>query len=232
MLRGAEIAAAAALSILAHAALFLGAPTPDGGDSASGAGAMIVADAEIAALVEEWTKPVEATPPPKPPAPLLLDAALPEPPPPEPEKQEPKKEKKPEPKRKSAAPAGAQGAAGASQRKSVASGRGRAEQSGAGRAAASLQRQWGARIRAAIARKRVYPREARRRGVQGRAVLRMSVSRSGTLLAVSIARSSGSRALDQAALTAVRRASPYPAAPSGLPGARHRFTIPLTFKVK
>ena len=58
--------------------------------------------------------------------------------------------------------------------------------------------------------------------VRGAAVVAFRVSDGGGLAAVSIARSSGSEALDQAALRVVRRAAPFPAPPSG---ARRSFSV-------
>lgn len=58
--------------------------------------------------------------------------------------------------------------------------------------------------------------------VRGAAVVAFRVSDGGGLAAVTIARSSGSSALDQAALRVVRRAAPFPAPPSG---ARRSFSV-------
>ena len=49
-----------------------------------------------------------------------------------------------------------------------------------------------------------------------------AVGSGGTLAAISLARSSGSGELDQAALRVIRRAAPFPAPP---PSARRNFTI-------
>lgn len=57
---------------------------------------------------------------------------------------------------------------------------------------------------------------------KGTAVVAFSVSSSGGLARVSLARSSGSSALDKAALRVIRKAAPFPAPPSG---ARRSFSI-------
>ncbi|MEP1767832.1 MAG: TonB family protein [Sulfitobacter sp.] len=59
---------------------------------------------------------------------------------------------------------------------------------------------------------------------RGTAVVAFSVSSSGGLAAASIARSSGSSALDKAALRVIRKAAPFPKPPKG---ARRRFTIKI-----
>lgn len=59
-------------------------------------------------------------------------------------------------------------------------------------------------------------------GRRGTAVVSFTVGSGGTLAAISLARSSGSGELDQAALRVIRRAAPFPAPP---PSARRNFTI-------
>lgn len=87
--------------------------------------------------------------------------------------------------------------------------------------------QWGAAIRKKVERRKAYPKAAR--GARGEVVVKMTVSRSGALEAVAIARSSGNDALDQAALTAVRRTGGFPAAPDQVTGDRQVFSLPMQF---
>jgi len=58
-------------------------------------------------------------------------------------------------------------------------------------------------------------------------VVSFTVTSSGGLGGVSVARSSGSPALDAAALSAVRRAAPFPAIPDGAGRSSWQFTIPM-----
>lgn len=60
-----------------------------------------------------------------------------------------------------------------------------------------------------------YPEQARRRGIEGRVVVRATVSTTGRVLGVAVAQSSGSEALDRAALEAVRGYSFTPATRGG-----------------
>ncbi|QLQ20903.1 MAG: energy transducer TonB [Exiguobacterium profundum] len=87
--------------------------------------------------------------------------------------------------------------------------------------------QWGAAIRKKVERRKAYPKAAR--GASGEVVVKMTVSRTGALEAVAIARSSGNAALDQAALTAVRRTGGFPAAPDQVTGDRQVFSLPMQF---
>lgn len=73
-----------------------------------------------------------------------------------------------------------------------------------GEAAASSERDhddWLSAVRAALAAGKTYPARARLQGREGRVEIRFRVGRDGRLLAAELARSSGHRLLDQAALT-------------------------------
>lgn len=59
------------------------------------------------------------------------------------------------------------------------------------------------------------------------AVVRFVLSSSGSVRSVRLVRSSGSKKLDQAALSAVRRAAPFPKPPGNLRGGSLNFTLPF-----
>ncbi|AUX77255.1 energy transducer TonB [Sinorhizobium fredii] len=75
-----------------------------------------------------------------------------------------------------------------------------------------------------------YPAEAKRQGLRGVAQVRFTVTSSGGLAGVSLARSTGSPILDQAALDTVRRAAPFPAIPAAARRDSWQFTVPVEFK--
>ena len=83
---------------------------------------------------------------------------------------------------------------------------------------------YGARVRA-----RILANRPSASGV-GRAVVTFGVASSGGLRFVRLARSSGDGRLDQAALAAVRRSSPFPTPPAGASAAQLTFTIGLSFR--
>jgi len=89
----------------------------------------------------------------------------------------------------------------------------------------SLMARWQGAIGAAIERRKRYPRGSRG---SGRVVLTLTITRQGQLAAVAVTRSSGQPLLDEAALSAVRRAR-LPAAPRGLDEPRYSFRLPLSF---
>ncbi|HEX7966905.1 MAG TPA: energy transducer TonB, partial [Stellaceae bacterium] len=80
-------------------------------------------------------------------------------------------------------------------------------------------------------RKPDYPAEARRRGQQGRVVLRVEVSAAGTPLGVSVVSSSGHPALDQAAARAVEHWRFNPATQAGAP-VQGAADVPFQFRLE
>lgn len=96
----------------------------------------------------------------------------------------------------------------------------------------SLLQELGARVLAAIARERHYPRSALRRRVEGTATLRVTIDRSGRLVSLAVRRSSGQRILDDAASDAARSVHRFPQAPSELSGGPFTFLIPVRFTVR
>ena len=92
---------------------------------------------------------------------------------------------------------------------------------------ASLEATWGGQIRTRIERRKRSPRGARG---EGRVVLNITVARSGQVLRVAVARSSGNPLFDQAALQAVSRSGKMPSAPAGLTNASYGFMLPMDFR--
>lgn len=86
------------------------------------------------------------------------------------------------------------------------------------------------KVRRKLSRARYYPAEAKRQGLRGVAHVRFTVTSNGGLAGVNLARSAGSRILDEAALDAVRRAAPFPPIPAGAGRDSWVFTIPIDFK--
>jgi TonB family protein len=71
----------------------------------------------------------------------------------------------------------------------------------------------------------VYPEDAIRRGQEGEVLLRIRVGEGGVPKEIRVARSSGARALDEAARSGVVRAAPLPS----LPGW---FEVPVRFRLR
>jgi protein TonB len=98
---------------------------------------------------------------------------------------------------------------------------------GGGRASASTGAllEYAGHVRAHVARNKPSGR-----GMRGITVVAFGITESGALAYASIARSSGKPGLDQAALSAVRSAAPFPAPPAGATAAQLQFSIPFRFQ--
>lgn len=90
-----------------------------------------------------------------------------------------------------------------------------------------LTANWGATIRARIEKRKRYPLAAD--GASGTVTVRLTITRSGALVDLSVVASSGNAALDAAAIKAVRAAGRFPAAPEGLSQDSTSFTLPMRF---
>lgn len=86
------------------------------------------------------------------------------------------------------------------------------------------------KVYAKLRRSLRYPSEARRKRIRGEVHVRFTVSRSGGVASVRVARSSGSSLLDNAALETVRRAEPFPEIPANAGRSSWSFTVPLQFR--
>ncbi|MGL4288452.1 MAG: TonB family protein [Phreatobacter sp.] len=89
--------------------------------------------------------------------------------------------------------------------------------SGGAQANAAAVASYRQRVLAHLARFKVYPDQARERGIVGRAVIAFTLSRGGQVTTSSLAGSSGAAVLDQATIAMLRRAVPFPAMPEGGP---------------
>jgi len=84
-------------------------------------------------------------------------------------------------------------------------------------------------VRQSVAARRIYPLSAKRKGLRGTAVVGFSISSDGHLLSSSILRSSGAKSLDRAALSAVKKASPFRPFPQEIKKQVWDFEVPLAF---
>jgi protein TonB len=86
---------------------------------------------------------------------------------------------------------------------------------------------WRARIAAHIASNKYFP--ANGLGQTGSAKVTFTFDRSGKLISQALTESTGSRALDDAALMIVARAEPFPVPPSELGDESFSFSVPINF---
>jgi protein TonB len=86
-------------------------------------------------------------------------------------------------------------------------------------------------LKAAIEKYKEYPVMARKGGMEGTAVIRFVLSRSGGQKSASLVRSSGVGLLDAAALRAVKSAGRFPPVPDDISGSEVVLDVPLTFRL-
>jgi protein TonB len=175
--------------------------------------------AEKLALPDEQTAPprlVEAAPVPRAPAAVKAEQA------PVPKKREQKKVARSVP---SSAASPSRAAASSS---NGSSGAGGATDAG-GIAAISSYR---AQVFAHLARFRVYPPEARDRGITGIARVRITLARDGRVLSVVPMPGGAARILDDAAVDTVRRASPFPPFPASISWSQGDLDAPIGFDLR
>jgi protein TonB len=77
-----------------------------------------------------------------------------------------------------------------------------------------------------------YPEIARARGNQGDVTVQFTLDRTGQVIAARLVHSSGSSALDEEALSVLKRADPLPAAPDQVGGMTFDLTLPIQFRIK
>jgi protein TonB len=99
-------------------------------------------------------------------------------------------------------------------------------------ATAAETNEWHKGIFAQIQRHKAYPPAARARGEKGVVQVAFSINRQGRLVASRVARASGSAALDQAAMTTLEKAQPFPPPPADVPGDEFSFTVPVAFSIR
>ena len=85
-------------------------------------------------------------------------------------------------------------------------------------------------VRRKIERAKYYPRWARQKGFEGVVLVEFVIGREGKGGDMKIVESSGYKLLDEAALTTLKRASPFSKLPEGL-GERLKIAIPIVYRL-
>jgi protein TonB len=96
----------------------------------------------------------------------------------------------------------------------------------------ALEKKYLAGLRRAIARKRRYPASAQRTGKTGVATVDFVLDKNGRITGASLGKSSGSSALDRAAVDTLRRLARYKPIPEVLGRTRWRLRVPIRFALK
>lgn len=102
---------------------------------------------------------------------------------------------------------------------------------GAGGVSANPTVTYIARIRAWLGNHKYYPHAARTKGAEGVVRLYLIVDRTGHVLNVAVAESSGSPVLDQAAMDMVKRSEPLPSMTDDMLRTRLEIILPVQFNL-
>jgi periplasmic protein TonB len=95
---------------------------------------------------------------------------------------------------------------------------------------ARLSRDYRSALLRLIERYKYYPLRARRNGQEGTSTVSFTVNSNGNILGITLARSSGTKLLDLAAIQTIKRIGQAPPLPDGR--NRWKFTIPMTYDLK
>lgn len=221
------------LSCLLHSAAFAFVSFEPAAEIPTLSGDLSVALVPITEHVEKSAEPVteEVPPPSLPPVP-----EAPEPPKPEKQAILPKPKKKPEPKPqkteeikkeqpkeepvvKAAAPSYPAPV------KNI-------PQSARARLSHEVKANYEAQLLAWLERHKQYPRTARRRGQEGEALIRITITRGGKVLNSTIEKSTGTSLLDRAVEQMTAKANPFPPMPDNYPGQTLTFRVPVQFNLR
>ena len=77
-----------------------------------------------------------------------------------------------------------------------------------------------------------YPKDALELGIEGRAVVRLSIDAEGRITSSKVDPSSGYAVLDSEALHMVRKAHPLASLPEALRGRAFEVAVPVVFQIK
>ncbi|MPZ40098.1 MAG: TonB family protein [Rhizobiales bacterium] len=89
---------------------------------------------------------------------------------------------------------------------------------------------WRSSVAALLERNKRYPADAK--NDRGIAQVAFSIDRRGRVMSSRVVKTSGSAALDRAAIDMVRRAQPFPPPPTALPGVEVSLTVPVRFNMR
>lgn len=93
-------------------------------------------------------------------------------------------------------------------------------------------RSWQTKIVKLVAKKQVYPRAAMRKEIEGRAKVKITIDRSGAIVAHELEQSTGHKVLDKEVPKLMKRISPLPTPPSELNDAQLTFVLPLSWVIQ
>ncbi|MCF6195871.1 MAG: TonB C-terminal domain-containing protein [Emcibacter sp.] len=98
--------------------------------------------------------------------------------------------------------------------------------------AASDIKKWQTKIVKLVAKKQVYPRSAMRKELEGRAKVRVSIDRTGAIVAHEIVTPTGLAVFDKEIPKLIKRINPLPKPPASLTDNQLSFVLPLSWVIR
>ncbi|PCI63465.1 MAG: hypothetical protein COB37_05040 [Kordiimonadales bacterium] len=98
-------------------------------------------------------------------------------------------------------------------------------------AAADEVKDWYRAVAVKVAKKHVYPRSALSREIEGRALVHITVDRTGKIVTYEITKPTGQSVLDKAIPKMIRRISPLPKPPASITESQLQFVIPISWSM-
>ncbi len=95
-----------------------------------------------------------------------------------------------------------------------------------------LSREYRSTLLRLIERNKYYPLRARRRGMEGKALVAFTIKRNGEIRNISLSRSSKQQLLDRAAIQTIRRLGMAPPLPGGINRSHWRFVVPISYNIR
>lgn len=90
---------------------------------------------------------------------------------------------------------------------------------------------WRSKLGKRIGSKMIYPKSAIRKGITGKAKVKITIDRSGEITNFEILEKTGQKALDKVIEKSITRMNPLPAPPASLADSRLSFIIPLNWSL-
>jgi TonB family protein len=98
-------------------------------------------------------------------------------------------------------------------------------------AAAGDIKGWQKKISKLVARKQVYPRAAMRKELEGRAKVKLSIARDGTITNFELIQSTGHKILDKEVPKLIKRINPLPTPPEDVTDKQLSLVLPVTWRI-
>lgn len=91
---------------------------------------------------------------------------------------------------------------------------------------------WLKKIGKRIGSKTIYPKSAIRKGIEGKAKVKITIDRQGTIVAFDVIEQTGEAILDKVIEKSIKRISPLPSPPAELTDAELVFNLPLVWRLQ